>query len=365
MIILRNITLPRSISYLLFSMLFCVVFLPVQATAQDYSEFDIGKELTSPSKDFKRAVKEGVKAGDTKSYYFMGKLVDEYEIISSNLAADDAFGWYLIAAKHGNIEAQYHIAKYVLDLYENSETHESRQKYATPEENAEDPNRYKEKLDSIGISKFEAVTWLHMAGVDNSPDAALLLSKIYEEGWVVPKSRKMAREWLMKGVEANHPESIARHGRAMIYGNLGITKNITLGISTLSQAANLGDNDSLKDLGDLYLRGIEIEKDREKAAQYYRKCALAYHLKSASIGFFCRVYLVDILLENQDYVTAYAWLYAGHHEYRSGKQLEQTTSLRSEEDETKFEGKLTENDKNEAIAMARECINSKFKSCKL
>lgn len=353
-------------------LLLSLCLLSVQATADDlYDNFNLKKEIHNPSDAFDQALKRGLKAKDLQSYYIMGRLVAGYERHTLNDRELDAYGWHLIAAKQGYAPSQYHIAEYVLDLYERAERHDH--VYDTKELITENPNEYRQILESLSVSPSDAVTWLHMAGVDLYPQAPLLLSRVYEEGWFVPENRDTALFWLKRGVSLSHPGSLAMYGKVLMEGRLGETKNSDLGFSKLNQAAELGDVDSMIYLGDEYFSGRELDRDYEKSASYYHQCAYAFYLKTSKTskisktgrnGITCKYYLANALHRAQDYEAAYAWRYIDNYVYEYKRELIDINSLESEF-EVNYDDKLTAEQKSQAIDFARECIVSDFKTCKL
>ncbi len=106
------------------------------------------------------------------------------------------------------------------------------------------------------------------------PNAQLMVSQAYWNGWGVPKHEEISLRWLNKAVAQNYPAAIFDLGYRTLNGT-GITKNIEGGISLLDKASTMGSTDAMVVLGSYYLNLSFDHKiiDARKGKEYLRKAA--------------------------------------------------------------------------------------------
>lgn len=92
----------------------------------------------------------------------------------------------------------------------------------------------------------------------------------YELGLEVPKNMNLAKENYKIAMEAGNRDAFTRLGYIQIVENK-TERHVKNGFSYLEKALNLGDKNALLVLGEIYLKGITVPKDINKAKFYYEK----------------------------------------------------------------------------------------------
>ncbi|CAG8458204.1 1515_t:CDS:2 [Acaulospora colombiana] len=75
------------------------------------------------------------------------------------------------------------------------------------------------------------------------------------------------------------PDGQFRYGYCLWYGK-GVTKNVREAIKYFEMSAAAGNSTAMYTLGDIYYKGLEVKKDKEKGAKYLRHAALLKHEKA-------------------------------------------------------------------------------------
>jgi len=191
-----------------------------------------------------------------------------------------AVQWWQKAADGENAKAQYHLGK----AY----------------------------LDGIGIKHDDkkAIDWLTRSAESGNTQAQFLIGKMYHEGYVVAQDHQFAKDWLDRAASNGHTEAInllsiidtiynsanivrhnsideltedANKGNADAQYELGMhykngsynddqKPDAKQAIFWLSKAAENGDLLAMKELSEIYSKGLlGVEKDTEKARYWLTK----------------------------------------------------------------------------------------------
>ena len=200
------------------------------------------------------AIGRGVSKDLQKAQYWYGRAASlgnydaeyEYAVISKDLGEEDGL-WDRIqeAANHGVAKAIYTLAR----------AHE----YGVFKEN--DSERVEQMLSGYKL-----------AAQKKHPDALCRLGQIYMEGQIVPKSMRIAVDYLKKAIDAGSIEANVELGVCYANGD-GVEQNYTKAVELYEDAAEYGDNEALYNLGMCYYYGAGVDKDENKAKELYLQSA--------------------------------------------------------------------------------------------
>jgi len=325
-----------------FALLLIPIGLSSATPSSTYKGFNIEKELEKPTRAFKKAVKKGAKAEEVEAYYLMGRMVEGYYLFSSGYQEEDSMRWYLIAAKLGYAPAQFQYANGAFELFGEFE------KYKFESD--------KDIIESLELTKLEAMTWAHMAGIQGNREAEFFLYEQYKNGGVVPINLQTAFDWLKKSAENGYPEAMYEYGKNLLSGYQLAPKDEDVGLGFIRKAAESEHPEALKKMGGYYATGIYVEQDKEKAIEYFYECV---YLEV----FLCAGDLSDQLYEGKEYKKAYAWDFIETHFFNDKKELDEITGFISYNDFNK--DIISDEEKAEAIDIAKACLISNYEICEL
>ena len=103
--------------------------------------------------------------------------------------------------------------------------------------------------------------------------ACIYLGNAYLEGVVVEKDVNLAYLFYQKAEELGSIKAKYLLGYNILIGTLSSSKNISLGLNKIYQAAKAGLKEALCFLGDVYFEGKYVNQDYDKAYFYYQSAA--------------------------------------------------------------------------------------------
>ncbi len=206
-------------------------------------------------------VKAMLKLGDIYREGTIGKM-DWYK----------AKHWYDEAIALKNAEAQYHVAKLIID----------------------------EKFER----SYEPHFLLTLAGQNGYTPAQIELARMYHFGRGIMQSDRLAFHWYLQAASALEPEALYHVGKSYIYGSFDQKKDLKLGLQFLKQSAEKQYYPAQYELASLFLEGESVQIDRHQAIEYLRHAAVSglteAQLKLAKV-------LIEFALPQYDKV-AYYWI---------------------------------------------------------
>ncbi|MBQ9873489.1 MAG: sel1 repeat family protein [Thermoguttaceae bacterium] len=117
----------------------------------------------------------------------------------------------------------------------------------------------------------EGLKWYCLAAEAGRVDAMGTLCDAYEEGELTKFDLNEAIKWLQKAADANEDQSAFILGFFALVGIPGVEKNVNAGIENLEKARSLGNGSASALLGELYERGIGVDRDLARAIDYYQE----------------------------------------------------------------------------------------------
>ncbi len=148
----------------------------------------------------------------------------------------------------------------------------------------------------------------------------------YEVGFETPKNLNLAKENYKKAMEEGNRDAYTRLGYIQVFENK-TERHLKNGFSYMEKALQMGDKNALLSLGEIYLRGISVPKDINKAKEYY-KMGIDAKIKEA-YGLLAHIELFN----NQSIVI----------DYKQIKELAQTGSKMGDGNSSKIMGYLYQN----------------------
>lgn len=116
----------------------------------------------------------------------------------------------------------------------------------------------------------QAVRWLHRAMEGGNPSAAFIMGDIFaRQGNSAESASAYAKAYALYGEKAQQGDADALywHGLMQVYGR-GTQANPAGGIADLEKAAAAGNIPAIQQLFRIYVSGIGVEQDMERALQY-------------------------------------------------------------------------------------------------
>ena len=176
---------------------------------------------------------------DDKLQYRLGQML--HQGIGTEKDEEEAVRYWQLAAKLGNVNAQYALGKFWLDT-------------------------------GAGDIR-QAVEWLEKAAGAGKASAQYVLAKIYLEGRLGEKDTEKAAGLLQKAAEQGNGYAAYRLGKLYLEGE-NIPRDVEMAVHWLTKAADQDLPFAQYTLGCLYLKGEEVSKDMEKAVMLLRQSAL-------------------------------------------------------------------------------------------
>ena len=126
---------------------------------------------------------------------------------------------------------------------------------------------------------YYAIAYYQKQAMAGNTDAMLELGTLYLEGRGVPKDRELAKSWYQKAMDAGNIKAYRllgnfyyydrdRSGRPIKNQN---EKRLEMGCEVFKKGAELGEPSCLHELGDMYMNGVTVDQDYDKAFDCYKK----------------------------------------------------------------------------------------------
>lgn len=183
-----------------------------------------------------------------------------------------AIGWLKRAAQQGLAEAEYELGTCYLEgrgLAKNRGRagewyyKAAQQGYAL----AEHAMGEAVLEDSTGPEDYaEAADWFRRAALQDLPEAQAALGKCFLEGTGVPANRGHAASWYRKAERLGYVPAITGLGHCHF-----AAEEYELGVRCFRRAADLGDAEAQYRLGECYLAGEGVRKNRNEAARWFAR----------------------------------------------------------------------------------------------
>ncbi|MHB9147353.1 MAG: hypothetical protein ACYC2U_02825 [Candidatus Amoebophilus sp.] len=211
------------------------------------SEKEKGKEKREDEnfslKEVVKLYQEAAKQGHAEAAYELGQAY-ETELGEVKQNYGKARKWYQVSAQGGNAKARYSLGR----IYQNGWG-----------------LRRKDEV--------QASIWYKAAAKQGHREAQFELGRMYENGLGIGKDPKKARKWYEMAADQKHVEAQFNLGEMYRQG-LGVNiKDEARAVELYGDAANQGHGDANIQLGWMYDHGKGVEKNPDKALEYYRKAA--------------------------------------------------------------------------------------------
>lgn len=232
---------------------------------------------------YKKYFTQYTKNVDEKNFYIQANKGDDlaqyqlYLLFSDESFAlydiVEAFHWCGLAAKNGNVDAQYTLGC----CYHKG----------------------------IGVreSLADAVKWYQLAAEREHSQAQYELGECYYFGRGIEKDYDEAFKWIIKAANSGHGEAQASAGVCYYYGK-GVEKDFTQSFNWSLLAAKQGIVSAMKDLGLDYYEGVGTRQDYKQAIKWFT-------LSAERSNEFAQFFLGECYAKGrgveQDYTQALKW----------------------------------------------------------
>ena len=264
------------------------------------SHFNLGEKVIE---DFRQLFRKGV-SGDGDS------LVKIAEFFHEAVIYQNAFAFYMLAAKMQQPEALYMLGNYA---YEGLVEKENNRKAFTYYEQAAElghadamNNLADMYLNGEGIGQDDrlALYWFEKAAEQGVVEAMFTLGIMYEQGLGMPINYEQALSYYKEAASGGDLEAMYRVGTIYMTPLLHVEQDLSIALHYFKQAAQEEHLDSVFNLGYMYENGVGVEVDGEQALMYY-EIAADYDDISA-IQAIIRLYLEGKVIQRDD-LMAQRW----------------------------------------------------------
>lgn len=209
------------------------------------------------------------RAGDTESAYALGTLYLNGDGVIRNTAL--AAGWFRRAAENGHAEAAYNLGNaYRLGLGTPEDLDKAIEWYERAANGGSSVaaftlgNIYR-LGDGVIRDYRQAIYWLKMAADNGYAPAEHDLGRLYQEGIVVSRDITTAQDWYNRAASRGYAPARYNLARLMLDGD---TKQRTIGIAYLIDAAESGYAPAQRRLASAYFNGQGVPVDPVSAYQW-------------------------------------------------------------------------------------------------
>jgi len=121
-----------------------------------------------------------------------------------------------------------------------------------------------------------AFLWYEKAVAQNQPDALAAIAELYESGWGVDQDVGKALDYYERAVEFGEKDALSALGRLYKQRSQENSSLLPKALEFLQKAVahHAEDFESLFLLGEMYENGLGVEKDTQKAIQYYKQASV-------------------------------------------------------------------------------------------
>ena len=261
-------------------------------------------------------------AGDADAQYGVGIIYD-FGLAGMKRDVAEAMHWYKMAAKRGNMDAQFYLG----DMYSGG------------------PN-YSEH---IPIDETEARRWYKMAAEQGHVLAQYVVGAYYFDGTGGIQDYNEAAHWYRKAAVQGFNRS--QYHLGVMYGlGLGVSQSYPMAAFWYQKAAHQEFPDAQLKLGLMYFQGLGVSKNHRKAVYWYRKAARQ--------GIARAQYDLGLMYSQgqgviQHLETAYMWLSLA--DLRGVNDASRNLEIVAQ--------KMTQEEITEARRRTTKCLESGYKHC--
>ena len=118
------------------------------------------------------------------------------------------------------------------------------------------------------------IYYYELASRQGLADASSALSKLYIDGDFIDKNVKKAAQYLKLAAEQGNIDAMVEYSKALIAGNWfdeEIETNISQAFMWLTKASRYDHPEGTFFLGKMYLAGLSVEKNDQKAKELFQK----------------------------------------------------------------------------------------------
>ena len=215
---------------------------------------------------------EAARAGNPKAMYYYG-LYCELHMIDFDKEETPAQFWLKQAADQGETEAQFQLGYYYERDLNRLLLQEGQEAVRSFLMNWYDSPEWIICRTNMEEYKYKALEYYKKAAEKGHVRACFNLGLIYERG-IGPegsnRDRKAAEELYQKAAEKGHPFALCRLAYCYLCGGETVEKDEKEAVRLYKQAAEKGSREAKFRLGLCYEKGLGVEKDEEKATEYYQ-----------------------------------------------------------------------------------------------
>ncbi len=119
----------------------------------------------------------------------------------------------------------------------------------------------------------EAFQWYKLAADAGHATATFELSKFYIEGWGIPKDEQESVLLIKKAAQLGEPTAQKTLGNMYLVGAFGVSEDPKESLNWYMKSAKGNDSFAQCKVGDAYLDGKLLQRDTDKAMEYWNKSA--------------------------------------------------------------------------------------------
>jgi TPR repeat protein len=131
--------------------------------------------------------------------------------------------------------------------------------------------RYGRGRDGVELNYAKAIQLIKFAADRNDPVAQYLMGTAYYNGSGVPKDESIAVLWFERSAEQHYALAAYWLGSMIMTGRGGISKSAAGAVPYLWDAATQGNGMAALDLGYIYDKGDDVDRNPRAAAYWYRR----------------------------------------------------------------------------------------------
>lgn len=244
-------------------------------TEADYLLALMYREGTGVERSIEKAEEYLIKAGEAGHMRAMTSLADMYN--EGKYVSRDpkkAYIWYLRSAQAGFLKSQYQVASMLASGNGVEKDEEAaKQWYARYSSNALSESR-RSAMDTLRARRADTATSLDLlkaGSMSYHTQSMVALAGKYETGRDVRKNEEAAAQLLERATAAGGtPRS---HLAQMYLDGIGVEKNTDRAFELFRQAAQFGDASAMYGLAMMYKDGISCEESQESYRRYMRMAA--------------------------------------------------------------------------------------------